>query len=1252
MDINYSYFNTAKGYKVVGGTAAQFLKADGSVDSNAYLPLSGGTMTGAVNLNGIPSYIRRDMSTWTNGTSGFARDTLQLYGNNGVVDTMAWYGTVDSTGNVTMVYGYLGGTSYATKSAIRWNTTGQVLIGGSGSTAPNVNYGLEIIGNTKAGNNLDVVGNINSSSGELTIQRLGVNRFRTSSTLSVISAETAAGQIYLRPAGDASAAGQVIFSGNNTAQYPNAYNMLLGSQTTVGSALFHTGVSSTVSGYGLWMGQNLQWDGTNFIQPRGTLGSYAFTVNNNKGFSYNYAIASGTDGSVVSLTELAKLDNSGGFLSNQLILNDNSKSIVRIGVGTNAERVHNKVYNGSFITSQTGILSFTMTPPSAAATMFDITIKMYSYAGNVFGELRFSFYRQNATSIHASAGVAGSIWCSENFITDVVNVGFDAAGKMVVNIGDPTTIWLNYLSYEIERIETKHTGGNQDWANGWTSSVITDVTGFSLVNIPLQRVATRTWVTSQISANDTKYPLRALSTADANSIRASDTRNTNPLPSTDLKFGTWFDFKTTSAIGLSGTGVGLYAGVMTMAPYSDNSGNINSAFRLGQSAGEMYFQNYSAAGTWGTWNKILHTGNMASVLSGYITTNTTQTGLTGDKSTTGIWTFGAPIEINKGTARISGNSYGAINTRMHPTDYSFWGNQTGALVIILPSELQYQNNIEIDIIDNQSNNLIQKLQVNAYEFISYSKASLVNDTGSPDVVNRVRIGKLADNRSCIIINDINTAWSYPQMIVKKYVGGSLSIAKGTWTTQVMTDLSSVTIQQELTITKAVNSATLINKVSAVNSTYGLEWDGLQTYLRRNNDLEGHLFHSGNLNPANFAAANHTHTFASLTSKPTTLSGFGIADGMSTNHVANGITSAQINNWTDAYAFANNFAVNNPDLTAIEALSATDGYLRKDGNGQWSLTQATYTLPVASSSVFGGVKLINDTIQTAALDSPSSIAKRTYGVQMNPSKQMVVNVPWVNTTYSNGTGINLVGTQFSANFGTAAGTIAQGNDPRIVNAIKLNTQFTINTGSGLVLSDDYMGGESGIYDETYNMLLVGKENGLHKFGASYGGSGGVIVNPQSRHMGYGGVDPTDSHNHYFNGTIRITKGIYSESSNGNDLYAGSGDFYHLDEEIAQEDKVIRLAPFDKVFSGTNNTFATKNRVVKITLNDGGAIMMDEFFVNQEITIMNVSGDYATFIVNNTSIKVKIDPRSSATFYVNSENKMVMVRMDNDYCRILG
>jgi len=41
MDVKYSYYNTSKGYRVVGGTAAHFLKADGSLDNNSYAILNG-----------------------------------------------------------------------------------------------------------------------------------------------------------------------------------------------------------------------------------------------------------------------------------------------------------------------------------------------------------------------------------------------------------------------------------------------------------------------------------------------------------------------------------------------------------------------------------------------------------------------------------------------------------------------------------------------------------------------------------------------------------------------------------------------------------------------------------------------------------------------------------------------------------------------------------------------------------------------------------------------------------------------------------------------------------------------------------------------------------------------------------------------------------------------------------------------------------------------------------------------------------
>ena len=52
---------------------------------------------------------------------------------------------------------------------------------------------------------------------------------------------------------------------------------------------------------------------------------------------------------------------------------------------------------------------------------------------------------------------------------------------------------------------------------------------------------------------------------------------------------------------------------------------------------------------------------------------------------------------------------------------------------------------------------------------------------------------------------------------------------------------------------------------------------------------------------------------------------------------------------------------------------------------------------ASSSVAWVVKLGSDTQQSVAANSPSSTASRTYPVQVNSSSQMVVNIPWTDTT---------------------------------------------------------------------------------------------------------------------------------------------------------------------------------------------------------------------------------------------------------------
>ncbi len=59
----------------------------------------------------------------------------------------------------------------------------------------------------------------------------------------------------------------------------------------------------------------------------------------------------------------------------------------------------------------------------------------------------------------------------------------------------------------------------------------------------------------------------------------------------------------------------------------------------------------------------------------------------------------------------------------------------------------------------------------------------------------------------------------------------------------------------------------------------------------------------------------------------------------------------------------------------------------------------YTLPLATSTVRGGVELFSNTNQTVSANAVTATANKTYGIQLNSDDQMVVNVPWTDTVYS-------------------------------------------------------------------------------------------------------------------------------------------------------------------------------------------------------------------------------------------------------------
>lgn len=181
-------------------------------------------------------------------------------------------------------------------------------------------------------------------------------------------------------------------------------------------------------------------------------------------------------------------------------------------------------------------------------------------------------------------------------------------------------------------------------------------------------------------------------------------------------------------------------------------------------------------------------------------------------------------------------------------------------------------------------------------------------------------------------------------------------------------------------------------------------------------------------------------------------------------------SFKINNTSVLNATTLGAGVINSSLTKVGLSIA--GFVKSDASGNLSVDTVGYTLPVATSTTLGGIKLGNSTAQTVAANAVTTTASRTYALQLNASSQAVVNVPWTDTdtTYTAGTGLTLTGTTFSVNYGTTSTTACVGNDSRLsdprtptahVHAASDITSGTIDTarlGSGTASSTTFLRGD--------------------------------------------------------------------------------------------------------------------------------------------------------------------------------------------------
>lgn len=93
----------------------------------------------------------------------------------------------------------------------------------------------------------------------------------------------------------------------------------------------------------------------------------------------------------------------------------------------------------------------------------------------------------------------------------------------------------------------------------------------------------------------------------------------------------------------------------------------------------------------------------------------------------------------------------------------------------------------------------------------------------------------------------------------------------------------------------------------------------------------------------------------------------------------------------------------------------------------SASGSSYSLPVASNNTRGGIKLSSST-QGGTPNGITTTPGRTYAVQVNSSEQAVVNVPWTNTAYTlpTATSSTLGGVKVGNGLSISNGVLSTGN----------------------------------------------------------------------------------------------------------------------------------------------------------------------------------------------------------------------------------
>lgn len=112
-----------------------------------------------------------------------------------------------------------------------------------------------------------------------------------------------------------------------------------------------------------------------------------------------------------------------------------------------------------------------------------------------------------------------------------------------------------------------------------------------------------------------------------------------------------------------------------------------------------------------------------------------------------------------------------------------------------------------------------------------------------------------------------------------------------------------------------------------------------------------------------------------------------------------------------------------------------------------------------------------------------------------------------------------------------------------NGIRVNTVFTPNSGHGLLLSDDYPGGNSGLFDDSEQRSVAGKMGDYYHYGSNYGNYDGINFNYHTRLITVGKEITNDEDKVQIAGNLSVDAKFYTGGDIElilNPLYNENGD----------------------------------------------------------------------------------------------------------------